>query len=143
MQNASAPLLEVRQLSVAYPSAHGEVEVVRGVDLQLHPGETLGLVGESGCGKSQLLLALLQLNGPGARLRGSVRFEGQELIGADAAALRRIRGARIGIVFQDPMAALNPYLTIGEQITEVRRVHRSENARAAERHAIAMLEAVH
>jgi oligopeptide/dipeptide ABC transporter ATP-binding protein len=141
--SATAALLEVRQLSVSYPSAHGQVEVVRGIDLEVRAGETLGLVGESGSGKSQLLLALLQLNEAGARLRGSVCFDGRELIGADAAALRQIRGAQIGMVFQDPMAALNPYLTIGQQITEVRRVHHAEDRRSAERHAIAMLEAVH
>jgi oligopeptide/dipeptide ABC transporter ATP-binding protein len=143
MNRPVAPLLEVRQLSVSYPGAQGEIEVVRGIDLELRAGETLGLVGESGSGKSQLLLALLQLNGAAARLRGSVCYQGRELIGADDAALRQVRGAQIGIVFQDPMAALNPYLTIGRQITEVRRVHHAEDARTAERHAVKMLEAVH
>ncbi len=140
---AEGGLLQIRSLTVSYPHAGAQLDVVRDVDLDVGTGEIVGLVGESGCGKTQLLLALLGLNGARAQRRGSIHYRGRELLGADPASLRQVRGAEIGMVFQDPMTALNPYLTIGQQITEMRRVHRGDGARAAERHAITMLEAVH
>jgi len=162
---APEPLLQIRALTVSYPAgahagalpaaratarpgarparAEAHLEVVRGVDLDLAAGEILGIAGESGSGKTQLLLAILGLCGAGARLRGSVRYRGEELLALPAAQLNRTRGARIAMVFQDPATALNPYLTIGRQLTEVLRVHRGVGARAAERRAGAMLEAVH
>lgn len=147
-------LLEIRELAIGYPAATHSVaradaagpacvEVVRGVNLDLAAGEILGIAGESGSGKTQLLLALLGLSGAGARLHGSIRYRGQELLGAPAAQLNRTRGTRIAMVFQDPLTALNPYLTIGRQLTEVLLVHRRMDKREAQRRATAMLEAVH
>ncbi|HMV71603.1 MAG TPA: ABC transporter ATP-binding protein [Pseudomonadales bacterium] len=140
---ASSPcLLDVSQLSVDYHTPEGEVRVVRGIDLEVHAGEFIGIVGESGSGKSQLLLALLGLSSPGAILGGSVRYRGEELLGASNTVLNRIRGNRIGMVFQDPMTALNPYLTVGTQITEVLRLHRGMSRRAANTRSAELLDAV-
>jgi oligopeptide transport system ATP-binding protein len=146
-------VLQIRSLSLSYPAAarsarpagrdlRRRIEVLRGVDLDLSAGEILGIAGESGSGKTQLLLAVLGLNGTAARLRGSVRYRGEELLHLPPTRLNRTRGARIAMVFQDPLTALNPYLTVGQQLTEVLRVHRRAGARDAQRRAIAMLEAV-
>ncbi len=140
---SDAPLLTVRDLSVGYPAESGTVRVVDGVSFDLAPGEFLGIVGESGSGKTQLLLSLLGLNGPLARLGGSARYRGEDLIGAPERALARVRGARIGMIFQDPMTALNPYLTIGTQLTEGVRHHHGLDRRAARRRALELLDAVH
>jgi len=139
---AAAPL-RIRGLSIGYPSDHGRIEAVRDIDLDVAAGEFLGIVGESGSGKTQLLLSVLGLSAPRAELRGSIRYREQELLGLGSAALNQIRGNRISMVFQDPMTALNPYLRIGRQITEVLQVHRQASAPAAERRAIEMLESVH
>ena len=135
-------LLEVRNLSVDYRTPEGEVRVVRGIDLEVCQGEFIGIVGESGSGKSQLLLALLGLSSPGAILGGSIRYRGRELLGAGNAVLNEVRGNRIGMVFQDPMTALNPYLRVGTQITEVLRLHRGLSRRAADSRAAELLDAV-
>ncbi len=144
---SDAPLLAIRDLTVSYPAGAGAgagaVRVVDGVSLDLAPGEFLGIVGESGSGKTQLLLSLLGLNAPGAELTGSARYRGAELIGAPERALARVRGARIGIIFQDPMTALNPYLTIGAQLTEAVRHHHRIGRREARRRALELLDAVH
>ncbi|HWG76253.1 MAG TPA: ABC transporter ATP-binding protein [Steroidobacteraceae bacterium] len=136
-------LLRLRQVRVSYRSASGEpVPVVRGVDLDLAPGEILGLAGESGCGKTQLLLSILGLNGPQAQLSGSVNYRGRELLGLRAAQLNAVRGARIAMVFQDPVTALNPYLRIGTQLIEVLRSHAKVSGQQARERACEMLEAV-
>jgi oligopeptide transport system ATP-binding protein len=140
---SAAPPLSIRGLSVRYPSAHGRIDAVRDVDLDVAAGEFLGIVGESGSGKTQLLLSILGLSAPRAEFCGSIRYRGQELIKLDAAALNQVRGNRVSMVFQDPMTALNPYLRVGRQITEVLRVHRGTSARAAEQRAVEMLESVH
>jgi oligopeptide transport system ATP-binding protein len=140
---SEAPVLTVRDLSVSYRGASGALRAVDGVSLDLAPGEFLGIVGESGSGKTQLLLATLGLNAPGAQLSGSVRFRGQELIGAGERALSQVRGARIAMVFQDPMTSLNPYLTIGAQLTEGLQRHKSMGRSEARRRAIELLDAVH
>jgi oligopeptide transport system ATP-binding protein len=139
----AAAALRIRGLSICYPSEHGRIEAVRDIDLEVAAGEFLGIVGESGSGKTQLLLSVLGLSAPRAELTGSIRYREQELLGLGGAALNQIRGNRISMVFQDPMTALNPYLRVGRQITEVLRVHRQVSARDAERRAIEMLESVH
>jgi oligopeptide transport system ATP-binding protein len=119
-------LLEVRDLRVRFETHHGTVRAVDGVDLTLEPGETLGLVGESGSGKSVTNLALLGLiPSPPGVVEGSVRFEGEELLGRSDEELRRIRGNRMAMIFQDPMTSLNPLLTVGRQLTEVLELHRA------------------
>ncbi|MGH8231615.1 MAG: ABC transporter ATP-binding protein [Steroidobacteraceae bacterium] len=135
--------LTIRGLSVSYPSDRGPIDAVRDVDLEVRAGEFLGIVGESGSGKTQLLLSILGLTGARAQVRGSIHLHDQQLLGLDTAALNRVRGDRISMVFQDPMTALNPYLRIGRQITEVLCVHRGASQRAARQRAVQMLEAVH
>jgi oligopeptide transport system ATP-binding protein len=139
---AGTILLEARNLAVDYRTPEGIVRVVRGVDLAIRRGEFLGIVGESGSGKSQLLLALLGLSAPGAIISGSIRHGDTELVGASATTLNRIRGDRISLVFQDPMTALNPYLTVGTQIGEVLQLHRGLGRRAALARAAELLDAV-
>ncbi len=136
------PLLEVSDLQVCLPTARGMACAVRGVSFTLERGDTLGLIGESGCGKSMTALALLGLLPDGAHVTGSIRFDGQELVGLPDAALQKLRGNRIGMVFQEPMTALNPLHRIGRQVAEPLRRHQGLGARAAEREAIALLERV-
>jgi len=110
-------LLSITDLTVSYPSADGQVEVVHGVNLSLEKGRKLALVGESGSGKSVTARAILQLD-PDATLGGSIRLDGEELVGAPARDLRAVRGSRVGLVFQDPLTSLNPVMRIGWQIMQ-------------------------
>ena len=135
-------LLDVRDLHISLPTAQGPAAALRGVSLQMAAGDTLGLIGESGCGKSMTALALMGLLPPGAQLRGSIRFEGQELVGAPEAQWCRLRGDRIAMVFQEPMTALNPLQTIGAQVGEALRLHRGLGRSAARAEALRLLERV-
>ncbi len=135
-------LLTVRGLGVELASAHGWVQALRDVSFSLERGATLGLVGESGCGKSLTALALLGLLPEGARLSGSIRLDGQELVGLGDAALCKIRGKRIAMVFQEPMGALNPVQRIGQQVAEPLRLHGGLGAKAARAEAQELLERV-
>ena len=142
MTQAASPLVSVRGLHVDFPSRRGRVEAVRGIDFELGR-EKLGIVGESGSGKSVACRALLGLVPP----PGVVRADRLELFGvdhaaADAAAWRAIRGARIGLVMQDPRYSLNPVLTVGTQMTEALALRRGLAGSTAEREGLAMLEAV-
>ena len=139
---ATKPLLQLRALGLQLRHGRQRVPVLRDIDLTLGAGESLGLVGESGSGKSQLLLALLGLSPAGAQLAGSIRYRDQELVGASAAQWALVRGAGIGIVFQDPASALNPYLTIGTQLTEALRAQRRVTAATARARACELLEQV-
>jgi peptide/nickel transport system ATP-binding protein len=125
----SEALLEVRGLDVAFDGPAGPIRVVRGLDLHLAAGEVLGVVGESGSGKSVATRAMLGLLPGTARVAGSVRFFGEELIGRSQRQLRGLRGARMSMIFQDSMTALNPVLTIGAQIAEAITVHNSAMSR--------------
>ncbi|MBS0374887.1 MAG: ABC transporter ATP-binding protein [Proteobacteria bacterium] len=136
------PLLALRGLSVTLGRGAGETRALEDVSLTLAAAARLGLVGESGAGKSQLALAIAGLGGPAARVSGSIRFEGAELVGAPEPRLRRVRGARIGMVFQDPGSALAPHLTIGTQLAEVLVAHGRARGAAARAAALAMLERV-
>ena len=140
---AATPLLEVHDVSVEFATHEGAVKAVSHVDLDLMAGETLAIVGESGSGKSQMLLGLLGLSARNGRVTGSARFKGEELVGATTKRLNQIRGAEIGFVFQDPMTSLNPYLTIGRQLTEPLTMHRQIDRATATSQAIEMLNAVH
>ena len=135
-------MLDVRDLRVALTTPLGTVEALRGIDLRLHRGATLGLIGESGSGKSLTALALMGLLPPSARVAGSITFDGVELVGRDEAGLCRLRGDRIGMVFQEPMTALNPLHTVGAQIGEPLRLHRGLGRAEARRAALALLERV-
>lgn len=140
---SDSPLLEVRKLTVDFSTHEGIVHAVSEVDLNLSAGETLAIVGESGSGKSQMLLSTLGLVARNARVAGSVRFKGEELLGASEKRLSEIRGLEIGLVFQDPMTSLNPYLSVGVQLTEPLRVHKGVGRAAATAQAIEILKAVH
>jgi peptide/nickel transport system ATP-binding protein len=143
MAPSPAPaVLELERLTVTFATAAGPVQAVRDVSLSVAPGECLGVVGESGAGKSQALLAVLGLLAANGRASGSARFAGSELIGLPAAALDRVRGARIGMVFQDPMSSLTPHLTVGEQLAEVMRRHLQVSHAAARGRALELLERV-
>ncbi|MBU0656344.1 MAG: ABC transporter ATP-binding protein [Gammaproteobacteria bacterium] len=135
-------LLDIQRLNVSFNTPEGRVEAVRGVDLSLHAGETLAIVGESGAGKSQLFHAVMGLLPRNARATGSVQFAGVELLNQPASTLNHYRGKRMAMIFQDPMTALNPLLTIGRQLTEVLEVHQGMKAQTARQTAIAMLEQV-
>jgi oligopeptide transport system ATP-binding protein len=139
---SAAPLLQVSDLSVQFSTRDGLVRAVSNVDLHLDAGETLAIVGESGSGKSQLLLAILGLAARNARVTGSVRFKAEDLLAAPESRLNEIRGADIGFIFQDPMTSLNPYLTIGLQLTEPLRIHRQADRATSTQQAISMLKAV-
>jgi peptide/nickel transport system ATP-binding protein len=136
------PLLEVSGLRIDLPTRRGRVQAVRGLDFALARGETLGLIGESGCGKSLTALALMGLLPEGAQASGSIRWGGQELLGQPDAQLCRLRGNRIAMVFQEPMTALNPVHPIGRQVAEPLRLHQGLTARQARAEAVALLERV-
>jgi peptide/nickel transport system ATP-binding protein len=138
-----APLLEVEDLSVDIPVPAGRLRAVRGVSFTVRRGETLCLVGESGCGKSMTALALLDLL-PRRAVRSvrRLRFAGRDLDRLDDAAMNALRGDRIAMIFQEPMSALNPTYTIGNQLVEVHRRHRKSTAPAARERAVHLLEKV-
>jgi peptide/nickel transport system ATP-binding protein len=135
-------LLEVRDLRVTLTTAHGRADALRGVSLTLERGATLGLIGESGCGKSMTALALMGLLPENAEVSGSIRFDGRELTALDDSAYSALRGDRLAMVFQEPMTALNPLHPIGRQIAEPLRLHRAMDAAAARAEALRLLERV-
>lgn len=139
---AAPPLLDVRDLRVTLATAHGPVAAVRDVSFTLARGETLGLIGESGSGKSITALALMGLLPERAGVQGRILLDGQDLAALDDAAMCRVRGARIGMVFQEPMTALNPLHTIGCQIAEPLRLHKGLGAAAARAEALRLMERV-
>jgi len=135
-------LLEVNDLRVTLPTPRGPADALRGVSFTLDRGETAGLIGESGCGKSMTALALMGLLPDAAHVSGSVRFNGTELLGLEDAAMGRLRGSRLGMVFQEPMTALNPLHTIGSQVAEPLRLHKGLSAVAARAEALRLLDQV-
>ncbi|MGI4984839.1 MAG: ABC transporter ATP-binding protein [Janthinobacterium lividum] len=135
-------LLDVSQLEVTFTRDDRTVHAVNGIDFRVEEGGTLGIVGESGSGKSQSMLALMGLLGASGHARGVARYRGENLLGLSQAALNRIRGNSISMIFQDPMTSLNPYLSIERQMTEVLECHRNMTRRTARKRAIDMLDAV-
>jgi oligopeptide/dipeptide ABC transporter ATP-binding protein len=139
---AGTAILEVADLSVSFVTESGNVSAVDHVSLDLAAGEIVGVVGESGCGKSVTAMSLAGLLPDSARVSGSVRLRGTELIGAKEAELRRVRGKEIAYIFQEPMTSLNPVLTVGRQIGEVLQVHERHSRRQARERAIELLSLV-
>jgi len=135
-------MLEVSDLAVKVGTPAGPLALVERVDFRLEAGRTLGVIGESGSGKSMLALALIGLLPPAVRASGSVTLEGRELLGLPEAELCRLRGNRIGMIFQEPMTALNPAMSVGEQIAEGLRWHEGLGRRAARARALALLQRV-
>ena len=123
-------VLEVSDLRVAFPTEGGTLFAVRGLNFTLRAGEVLGIVGESGSGKSVSSLAIMDLLPPAAAIAGSVKFRGEELIGKNDEQLSEIRGQRISMVFQDPLSALTPVYTVGDQIAEALEIHHPEMSKA-------------
>jgi peptide/nickel transport system ATP-binding protein len=127
----AAPLLEIEGLSITIGGRGEGLQAVRGIDLTLDRGESLGVVGESGAGKSLSMLSITGLGPRHARVTGSVRLNGRELIGLRNSQMRRIRGREVGMVFQDPMTSLNPVFSVGQQVKEAIRVHQHGISRTA------------
>jgi peptide/nickel transport system ATP-binding protein len=137
------PLLDVRGLGVFFRTVAGEVQATRDVTFQLRPGERLGIVGESGCGKTVTGLSILGLlPRTQSRVAGEIRFDGRDLLKVSAREMRRVRGRRISMIFQEPMSALDPVFTIGEQIAETLRAHRGIGRKEARERAVEALAQV-
>ena len=140
---SAAPLLEVADLSVRFDTDAGTVHAVDKMSFTLAEREVLGIVGESGCGKSVTAMSLLRLLPPTASISGRARFDGDDLLGASSRRLRRIRGNEIAFVFQEPMTSLNPVFTVGRQVEESLRTHLGLSRSAARKRAIELLDLVH
>jgi len=136
------PVLSLADFRVSFPTDDGDVLAVRGVDLDVGPGELVGIVGESGSGKSVTFLGVMGLLPKSAKITGSARVMGQQLVGAKKEVIRSVRGENIAMIFQDPLSALNPVLRIGPQIVEMIQSHRSMSKSAASEHAIELLDLV-
>lgn len=144
MNSTNGNLLEVRDLRTYFDTEDGTVKAVDGVTFEVKRGETLGIVGESGSGKSVTNLSIIRLipNPPGKVVAGEVLFDGQDLLLLPEKEIRRIRGRRIAMIFQDPMTSLNPYLKISKQLMEMTQLHLGYSKEQAYEHAIKMLETV-
>ena len=140
----SEKLLDIKDLAVHYASGKDTVKAVNGISFGLEKGESLGLVGETGAGKTTTALAIMGLvpNPPGKVVNGEILFEGEDLLQTSQADMRKIRGAKISMIFQDPMTALNPVLTVGEQICEVIHLHQNIPRTEATQRAVQMMELV-
>ncbi|SFC22546.1 peptide/nickel transport system ATP-binding protein [Bacillus sp. OV322] len=137
------PIVEVKGLKTSFITDDGEIPVVNSIDFHINPGEVLGIVGESGCGKSVTSLSIMGLVDPSAgKVEGEILFKGNNLADASEAKMRKIRGNEIAMIFQEPMTSLNPVFTIGEQLTESLRIHRRWNKQKARERAADMLKLV-
>ncbi|MGD2207540.1 MAG: ABC transporter ATP-binding protein, partial [Anaerolineae bacterium] len=138
------PVLKLEDVAVAYKVRGGEIEAVQDVSFEIDRGESHGIVGESGCGKSTVAWAIVNFLGANGYVkRGSIKFQGRELVGVTGEELRRLRGDQIAMVYQDPMQALNPSMRLGDQMKEVLTVHRGMSDKEAETRCIEMLERVY
>jgi oligopeptide/dipeptide ABC transporter ATP-binding protein len=137
----TSPLLEIRDLAVEFHTLRGVVHALQGVSFRLHRRETLGVAGETGCGKSVTALAILRLISPPGRIsRGRILFEGRDLLQADEAEMRRLRGSQISMIMQEPKMSLNPVMRVGQQVAETLLIHdRSLSGKAASAAAVDML----
>jgi oligopeptide transport system ATP-binding protein len=144
LKNDKEPLLSIQDLHVCFETFSGNVQAVRGVSFDVFRGETVAIVGESGCGKSVTAQSILKLipMPPGKIRSGRILFEGKDLVTYNEAQMRAIRGQEIGMIFQDPMTSLNPTLTIGYQIQEVLKEHASMNKEASRERALELLKMV-
>jgi oligopeptide transport system ATP-binding protein len=138
----NTPVLEVSNLNTTFATPEGDVKAVNNVSVSIERGETLGIVGESGSGKSQIFMSIMGLLARNGRATGSVKVTGEEILGVPLARLNKVRGARMSMIFQDPMTSLNPYLTVRRQMTEVLMTHRGLGESAAAKAATEMLDRV-
>jgi peptide/nickel transport system ATP-binding protein len=133
-------LLEIRDLRINFPTDDGLVKAVDGVSFSLDRGQTLGIVGESGSGKSVTSMGILGLHqGTSAHITGSIKLDGEELVGASASRVRELRGRKMAMIFQDPLSAMHPYYTVGNQIVEAYRIHNKVSKAEARKHAVDLL----
>jgi oligopeptide/dipeptide ABC transporter ATP-binding protein len=137
-----APILEITNLRVTFPTESGDVKAVRGVDVTVQAGELLGVVGESGSGKSVTFLAAMGLLPKSARIEGSVKVRGEELVGMGRSQMRSQRGKRISMIFQDPLSALNPTHKIGNQVAEMIMAHHDCTKQSALKRSVELLDVV-
>lgn len=138
-----SPIIEVKGLQTSFQTDDGEIPVVNSVSFHIEPGEVLGIVGESGCGKSVTSLSIMGLvPTTTGKVQGEIRFKGENLATASEARMRKIRGNEIAMIFQEPMTSLNPLFTIGEQLTESLRIHRKWNKKQARARAVEMMKLV-
>jgi len=143
-ERTHAPILKVRNAAISYETRYGDVEAVRDVSFNVHRAETFGVVGESGCGKSTVAFGIVDFLGANGKIvGGSIKFQGQELVGRSQEELRKLRGDQISMVYQDPMQALNPSVTLGDQLAEVLTVHRGISKDEAWVKSIDMLDRVY
>ena len=138
------PILQIKNLSTHFETARGTVKAVDGVDLCVNEGDTLGIAGESGCGKTVLALSVMRLvpRPPGRIVSGRILFEGEDLLAFPEEEMRRIRGKRISMIFQEPMSSLNPVFRIGDQVAETLRLHEGLSSAEAHHRAVEMLRLV-
>jgi len=136
------PVLELRDFRVTFPTHFGDVQAVRGVDVDVHKGEMLGVVGESGSGKSVTFLGLMGLLGKNARIEGSAKAGGIELVGMPPKLLNRVRGKQVAMIFQDPLSALNPVHRVGDQIVEMIQSHQDMSTKVAFERSVELLDRV-
>jgi peptide/nickel transport system ATP-binding protein len=134
--------LDVRDLKVHFPTDDGVVKSVDGLSFSIERGKTLGIVGESGSGKSVTSMSVMGLHGKNAQISGSIRLDGEELVGAPEEKVRRLRGKKMAMIFQDPLSSMHPFYTVGNQIVEAYRIHNDVSKKAARTHAIEMLDRV-
>ena len=137
------PVLDIDNLSVRFATPDGEISAVNEFSLAIRAGECVGVVGESGAGKSQSFLAIMGLLASNASVAGAARFEGREILGRSAKELNQVRGSRLAMIFQDPMTSLTPHMKVGEQIAESLIAHRGLSRTAARARALALLNRVH
>ena len=142
-ERKQAPLLSIRDLRVSFDTGTHLVPVLHGVDMDLMHGETLGVVGESGCGKSVTWMAVMQLLGSRARIEGDIQLNGRNIANLPEKAMTPIRGRRIAMIFQDPSSSLNPVKTVGAQLMEAVQLHRGLKGAAARAEAVRLLDRVH
>jgi len=143
LPNNKKPLLEVKNLKTYFYTEDGVVRAVDGVDFLVYPGEVMGIVGESGCGKSVTSLSIMRLiSNPGKITEGEIIFDGKDLVQADEEDMIQVRGNRISMIFQQPQTALNPVFKVGDQIAEVLNIHKSMGAEAGRKRAVELLKLV-
>lgn len=142
-QAENGPLLQVKDLVTSFKTERGLIRAVDGISFNIKKGQTVGLVGESGCGKSVTSLSILRLiQTPPGSIAGTISFDGQNILNLDEAGMRKVRGNRISMIFQEPMTSLNPVFTIGDQISEVFRIHQGMSRKEAREKSIEMLRLV-
>ena len=142
MSATTAPIFQVSDLNVRFDTPDGEVHAVRGVNLEISPGECLAVVGESGSGKSQTFLAAMGLLASNGKAEGSIKYAGQEILNLPPSKLNAVRGKSMTMIFQDPLTSLNPLRTVGDQLVETIQLHLGLSGAAAEARTIELLEEV-